>query len=461
MGIKTLRDIPIVRWFVFGLIVTLTFATYWFQDFFSGLKPLMESELKISSTEFGSIIQWTTFANVFGMIIIGGIVLDKFGTRIAGPIFAGFATIGGLIVAAGASRSFSDDPITNLYMLKFGRLFFGIGLEVVCVIVAKTIAKWFAKGFAFAMAMNMAFGRMGSAGATAFSIDIAGGTISSAASFAATLIVISFICLLIYLIFFDGKIDKQLGIKFGAKNSDEDQFKISDLGKIVTDRSFVFITLLCVAFYAAVFPFIQYCPDLLINKFGFSYELNLAGLTFWQKIGAIFTNGPKVTALIPLGTIIFTPIFGRYVSKKGKAATLMMLGSGLLIFAHLTLSVLNNVFLGYLGLLSLGIAFSLVPAAMWPSVAKIVDHKRLGTAYATMFTFQNWGLMGLFWGIGKVLDLSNSANLEAIHAKKMPYDYTNPILMLVGLGVLSIFLAYQLKRADKKQGYGLENPNTV
>ena len=263
---------------------------------------------------------------------------------------------------------------------------------------------------------------------------------------------------MIYLIFFDGKIDRQLGIKFGKNTASEDEFKFSDLKKIVTDRTFIFITLLCVSFYAAVFPFMQYCPDLLINKFGFSYELNLTGLSFADKLRAIFTNGPKVAALIPLGTILFTPIFGKIVSKYGKATTLMMWGSGLLIFAHLSLSVMNNVFFGYLGLLSLGIAFSLVPAAMWPSVAKIVDHKRLGTAYATMFTFQNWGLGLLFWGIGKVLDVSNKANLEAIHAKKMHYDYTNPILMLVGLGIISIFFAYQLKKADRKQNYGLENP---
>jgi MFS family permease len=188
-----------------------------------------------------------------------------------------------------------------------------------------------------------------------------------------------------------------------------------------------------------------------------------------------------------LGTILFTPIFGRLVDKKGKAASLMILGALLLIFAHLTLSVLNNVALGYLGLLSLGIAFSLVPAAMWPSVAKIVEENRLGTAYATMFTIQNYGLFAFFWGIGRVLDLSNPAVVTRVQAardellatgmargevaqaiEKMrsmgeipPYNYTVPILMLVGLGIISIFLAYRLKAADKKQGYGLELPSGV
>jgi MFS family permease len=207
-----------------------------------------------------------------------------------------------------------------------------------------------------------------------------------------------------------------------------------------------------------------------------------------------FKNGSKTASLIPLGTIIFTPIFGNYVDRKGKAASLMILGSLLLIFAHLSLSVFNNVILAYSGLISLGIAFSLVPAAMWPSVAKIVSQNRLGTAYSTMFTIQNWGLGAFFWGIGALLQAVNPkvvANRQALNAKleglglsqseisqeiikmKDPniisefgeytqqyiYDYTIPIFILVICGVISIFLAYKLKQADKKQGYGLELPS--
>ncbi len=136
----------------------------------------------------------------------------------------------------------------------------------------------------------------------------------------------------------------------------------------------------------------------------------------------------------------------------------MILGSVLLIFAHLSLSVFNNVYLGYAGLFSLGIAFSLVPAAMWPSVARIVPERQLGTAYATMFTIQNWGLGLFFWGIGLVLDLVNKDKIEAIGRGEAVYDYTIPILMLVGLGAISIVLAFALKYFDNKQGFGLENP---
>jgi len=377
--------------------------------------------------------------------------------------------------------------------MMIGRILFGTGLETVCVMVSRTIVKWF-KGYelALAMAINVGFGRLGSAGANFFGVDIASGNVSTGLLFAATLVGISIIAFLAYLMF-DIKFDKrEQEITGKVESSGDSQFKFSDLGKLLTNHSFMFIALLCVAFYAAVFPFVMYAPpfvmyapDLLINKFGFTSTLpDMAGMGFMEKVKEFFHNGPKVTSLIPLGTILFTPIFGSIVDKKGKAATLMILGSLLLIFAHLSLSVFNSVMLGYFGLLALGIAFSLVPAAMWPSVAKIVAENRLGTAYATMFTIQNYGLAAFFWGIGKVLNMVNPAIVAQIQTTRdtlieqgvsmqeiparidalkltgeiPPYNYTYPILMLVGLGIISIFLAYQLKRADKRQGYGLEMP---
>jgi hypothetical protein len=310
------------------------------------------------------------------------------------------------------------------------------------------------------------------------------------------------------------KLDKQRA-EMVVEKADEEEFKFSDLVKLATNPSFIYISLLCVSFYAAVFPFIQYAPDMLVNKFGFSYLLPddphsniilfgskaignssiflvlfVFGLAFSlvpskiktranKNISMIlifaafaifvfflkdtfrlwFANGPKTASLIPLGTILFTPIFGSYVDRYGKGASLMILGSFLLIFAHIALSLFSLKILAYLGLFSLGIAFSLVPAAMWPSVSKIVPENRLGTAYASMFTVQNWGLGLFFWGIGAVLDLANKSNLPAIRAGKMPYNYTIPIFVLVICGLISIFLSYKLKQADKRQGYGLELPS--
>jgi MFS family permease len=508
---KTLRDSVLARWIMLILLSGLTFATYWFQDFMGGLQELLSSEYGYTSEQFGRIISMTTIANVFGMIIVGGIILDKWGIRLAGLIFGGLAALGGLMVYLASVNTFGSDPNTKIWMMGIGRMMFGSGLEVVCVVATRTIVKWY-KGYelALAMAINMGFGRLGSAMGIAVSPDIAAGTSSTAIGFAASLLGLALIMFVIYL-FFDVKLDKQNA--GAADKAEEEEFKISDLLKLVKNPTFVYITLLCVTFYAAVFPFIQYASGLLVNKFGFTSELpesaavvvggsaalgnslvfvglflfaicfstipptlnsknaRLGGrvIILLLFVGYIYMlkdvfevwlqNGQKTTSLIPLGTIIFTPIFGSIVDKKGKAASLMILGSFLLIFAHLSLSVFNSVFLGYIGLLSLGIAFSLVPAAMWPSVAKIVPENRLGTAYSTMFTVQNWGLALFYQGIGFVLDLVNGDKLEAIKKKEAIYDYTVPVLILVLCGVVSIFLAYKLKQADREAGYGLENPN--
>ncbi|MEA1897039.1 MAG: MFS transporter [Bacteroidota bacterium] len=534
---KTLRDKPAMRWAMLVLVSMLMFATYWFQDFFSGLKGLMESEMGFTSEEFGRMIGLTTIANMFGMIIVGGIMLDKWGIRVAGIVFGGLATLGASITALAAYGFFGEDHSTQLTMMIIGRIMFGSGLEVVCVVATRTIVKWF-KGheFALAMAINMGFGRLGSAMGIALSIDIGGGSVPPAVAFAATLIGLALIIFLVYTVF-DIKLDRQTSE--GAEVAEDEEFKFNDLVKLITNRSFLFIALLCVAFYSAVFPFIMYAPDLMVNKFGFTYDLpqgvdyfslfgsvslgNAAifiglfifGIAFsmvptqmktigkkvisllvifvlfllfvsslWDTLSVWFTNGPKTASLIPMGTILFTPIFGSYIDRKGNAASVMILGALLLIFAHISLSVFNSVVLSYLGLLSLGIAFSLVPAAMWPSVAKIVAESRLGTAYASMFTIQNWGLGLFFWGIGVVLDktnpevtaamdkaretfeaqgLSQAGISEQISQMKMAgeiplYNYFWPIFMLVILGVISIFLALQLRIADSKQKYGLELP---
>lgn len=533
---KTLRDSAPMRWLVLVLISGLMFSTYYFQDFFSPLRELMQSDLGINAEEFGRVIGLTTIANMFGMIIIGGIILDKWGIRLAGLLFGGLATLGAVITALAASGAFGTEKSNVLTGLIIGRILFGSGLEAICVIVSKTVVKWFlGYELALAMAINIGFGRLGSALAIAISLDVAGKTVSPAVILAASIIAISLLFFLVYLVF-DVRLDRQTGA--GKAGPDpEEEFKFSDLAKLATDKSFIYITLLCVAFYSAVFPFIQYAPDLLVNKFGFSYDLpkeaeivlfgskslgsvmvylvvfvfalsvtlipkNLKAasakyaaiavilglfavlvLLVREKLAMWMVNGPKTASLIPLGTIIFTPIFGSIVDKRGKAASLMVVGSLLLIFAHLSLSVFDIKILAYMGLLSLGIAFSLVPAAMWPSVAKIVPQHRLGTAYASMFTVQNWGLGLFFWGIGALLLKVNTSVVKALDeankaliaggmtaeqageevvklqaAGKLPYyDYTWPILILVFCGVISIFLAYMLKRADKEQGYGLED----
>jgi MFS family permease len=501
---KTLRDSAAMRWAVLVLISGMLFATYWFYDFFSPLQSLMIKELGISNADYGTIISATTWANAIGMIVVGGIFLDRFGIRKATVLFGLLTTVGALIVALAAEGVLGSKSSDKMWWMIVGRLLFGSGIEISCVVITRTIVKWFkGRELALAMAINVGFGRVGSFLAINVSIGVAGATMAPAVNLAAGLVLGGFLMLLAYLVF-DVKIDKQL--QGTEEEEEEEPFRLRDLLALATNRSFIYITLLCVAFYSAVFPFIQYAPDLLVNKFGFTPTLpDLSNLGFMDKVKAYLTCGPKVASFIPLGTILFTPIFGAYVDKKGKAASIMVVGGLLLIFANLALSVFSSVTLGYAGLLCLGIAFSLVPAAMWPAVAKIVPERRLGTAYAAMFTVQNWGLMAFFYGIGWVLDRVNdeygrsvvagmnamggklfpageeiaksaSVGLEAMtnpawQAAKdvagklggwnIPLDYKVPVLTLVGLGVISIVLAFLLKAADRKQGYGLELPSNA
>jgi len=535
---QSLRDSTLTRWAMVFLVSALMFGTYWFQDFYGGIKPLLESQYGFTSSQFGNMLFATSFANMAGMVILGGMFLDKYGIKWTAIIFGSIAILGAIISALAASGYFGDSSSDRLMYMSIGRIIFGVGLETTCVLINRTIVKWF-KGYevAFAMAVNMGIGRLGTAIGIAVSPDIAGNNAATAITFAAGTVILGFLFFMIYLIY-DRKIDQQL-MHTAKSGSSNDQFKFSDLFVLIKNKTFLYITFLCVAFYAAVFPFIQYAPDLLINKFGFtnilpatcptpslfgSEALGNASIfvvffifgvifplipaniknkkkkiivlavtsalfilfisVFWETLSYWLKNGAKTAALIPLGTILFTPIFGRMIDKKGKAASIMMLGAGLLIFAHLSLSIFNNIMLCYMGLFCLGIAFSLVPAAMWPSVAKIVPEYQLGTAFATMFTIQNYGFGGLNKLVGKVVDWTNPdalarmaeirSNLQGLGlsgsalsvrieemrlAGSWPIrDYTVPILMLVGLGVISIFLALGLKRASKEHGYGLENP---
>jgi len=471
----------------------------------------MTSELGFSSEEFGRIIASTTFANMVGMIVLGGILLDRWGIRLSGLVFGAIAFIGATISAMAIMGVMGSDRSVMLVWAIAGRILFGMGMEVVCVMVTKVVVKWFmGRELALAMAVNIGIGRLGTALGLALSPGLATVSVAPAVNFAAILIGISLIFFLVYLIF-DIKLDRQRPATKTDHDTSED-FHFSDFLKLVTNRTFIFIALLCVSFYSAVFPLLQYTPDLLVNEFGFTYDLApagefillgsamlgtvfiylmlfLFGLSFslippifketWKKfatfafIGGGFVlflhslsdvflawlqHGPKTASLIPMGTILFTPVFGSIVDKKGKSATLMIIGSFLLLFSGLSLALFDYDLLAYLALLSLGISFSLIPAAMWPAVTRVVAESRLGTAYATMFTVQNWGLMAFFWGIGALLDFANRDNLQEIHAGTMSYDYTIPLLLPVMAAILSICFSLGLKAADKRHGYGLENP---
>ncbi|MDZ7345331.1 MAG: MFS transporter [candidate division KSB1 bacterium] len=444
-----------LRWSVLVLISLTMFANYYFFDALSPLKKLLQEKLLWTSTDYGFFNSAYSISNVFlFMAVIGGIILDKLGIRLTGILFTSFMVLGAALTAYGADDAFlSGGPgfhlISSIFpsmspslkMMSLGFFLFGLGAETSAIVFTKAIVKWFSgKELALAMGMNLAFGRLGQAAAMIISPRLAESETrwTAAIWFGALLLALGLGCFLIYT-WFDRRFDR-LHRQLTAEDESE-KFRLADLKTLITDRSFIYITLLCVTFYSAVFPFVKYAPDLLVNKFGLTAE----------KAGMI-------VSILPFGTILFTPLFGTITDRIGKSATLMIYGSVLLVAVHLTfaLTSINP----YVPIFFLGVAFSLIPAAMWPSVTKLVPQSRLGSAYGVMFSIQNLGLWAFPYLIGRVLDLSNKqVTPEAIRNGTAVYDYTNPLLLLVCVGALGVLFAFLLKKEDKTSGYGLEQPN--
>jgi len=450
----TLRDSAGMRWAMMLLVSMLMAANYYFYDALSPLKSILQEHLHFSSQDYGIVAGFYAFPNTFLlMAILGGIILDKMGIRPTGLLFAVFMLIGAFFTAYGATGYFNSGGIgyaflnsfwtsysPGLKMMALGMLIFGLGAETSIVVISKILVKWF-KGYeiALAFAINLGIARIGTA--LAFNLSprlLLPDFWTFPIWFAVMLLLIGFLSFLIYTMF-DVKLDRQIQSQASLLDAEE-KFKLADLGKLFTNRSFIFITLLCVTFYAAVFPFLKYAPDFFYHKFGISRAAS-----------------GDIASLLPYGTVLFTPLFGWFVDKKGKSASLMIYGSLMLVMVHLLFALTR--FNPYVLMVLLGIAFSLVPAAMWPSVAKIVPVHRIGTAYGTMFSVQNLGLFAIPILAGYILDSTNPGiNPEAIEAGSK-LIYTPTILMFVGFGVLGFIFALLLKWDDKTSGYGLELPS--
>ncbi len=396
---KKLHESKSARW---GVLILASFAmatNYYFYDALAPLADLIRMNLGFTSTEYGFFVSAYSIPNVFlAMAVLGGIILDRIGIRITGFSFIFLMAIGGTITAYGASESFlsggfgynfMNSFLTSyspaLKMMSLGFFVFGLGAETSIVVLSKIIVKWFkGKELALALGLNLAIGRLGAALAFTLSPRLIYPEWTFAIWFGVLLLWVGLIAFMFYMLL-DVKIDRQVEIDL---KDPEDEFRWSDLKDLVTNRSVIYITLLCVTFYSAVFPFLKFAPDLLMNKF--SMPRALAG---------------DVTSYLMYGTILLTPLFGWIADNKGKSATLMYLGSALLIVAHLLFA--KTYIEPRIPIILLGIAFSLVPAAMWPAVTKIVRQSKLGTAYGFMFSVQNIGLWIFPILIGWVVDTSN------------------------------------------------------
>ena len=457
----TLKESKVARWTALGLVAFTMLAAYFFVDMMAPLQSLLEKKYAWQPDTYGFFSGSEYMLNVFGFLIISGIILDKMGIRFTGMTAASTMLIGGLVKYYGLTDYFNNGgfgyDFFNSFWLSMpasakvasvGYAIFGIGVEMAGITISKTIVKWFkGKELALAMGMEMATARLGASVAFFFSSVIAGAgkpgedPIKSI-WFGLGLLSIGFLTFLTY-VFMDAKLDKQV-----SEHKDEEpaeEFRLSDLGKILTNRGFLLISLLCVLFYCGVFPFLKYAVNMMQNRLGIS---NLAA--------------GYISGLLPVGTIILTPIIGNYLDRKGKGASMMIYGAVLLTIAHLTFALAPlNMTLAIISIMVLGVAFSLVPASMWPSVPKIVEDRYLGSAYALVFWIQNIGLWFIPWLIGVVLVKVNPGVAERIQAgdTSITYNYTVPMLIFSALGVAAILLGYLLKREDKRKGYGLELPN--
>ncbi|MBU4446084.1 MAG: MFS transporter [Candidatus Marinimicrobia bacterium] len=447
---KTLRDSKTARWAALGIISFTMLTGYFLADVMAPLKPLLEEQLLWTSTEYGLFTSAYGWFNVFLlMLILGGIILDKMGVRFTGLGAATIMVVGTAIKYWAISTTFPEGATilgikSQIAFAAFGYAIFGVGVEIAGITVAKIIVKWFkGKELALAMGLEMSTARMGTLLAMAVPVPIANHfhDVSAPILLCLIMLVIGLISFFIYT-FMDKKLEAS---NAGIDDEDEEAFRLSDIGLIVKNKGFWYIAILCVLFYSAVFPYLKYAADLMVNKYGVDPEF--AGL---------------IPSLLPLGTLFMTPFFGNLYDRKGKGATIMIIGSIMLIFVHAVFAIpgLDNYLIAIVLVIILGIAFSLVPSAMWPSVPKIIPEKQLGTAYALIFWVQNWGLMGVPLLIGWVLDKYCITSEEFIDGGKIVhYDYTLPMIIFTGFGILALIFAFLLKAEDKKKGYGLELPN--
>jgi len=443
---RTLNDSPIARWGVLILVGFILSVNYYFYDAFSTLKDLMTKEFGFSNTDYGLFVSFYSIPNTFLlMAVIGGVILDKLGIRRTGFVFVFFMAFGAVLTAYGASdiyradgigytfmQSFLPDYSPELKMMLLGRFFFGLGAETSIVVISKILVKWFkGKDLALAFGLKVGFGRLGTFAALQLSPVIAEGGIhlTIAIWFAAVLVLIGLLAFVVYIIL-DLKFDKN--VERSIETSQSDPFRIKDVFDLLTNKAYLYIALICVTFYAAVFPFMAFAPDFFFHKFGMNYE-----------------QSGQIASLLPLGTLFFTPLFGFLIDRKGKAATAMIFGSLVLLIVHMifTFTSLSP----YMPMIFLGIAFSLVPAAMWPSMVKLVKEKEIGTAYGLMYSIQNLGLWGVPILAGMILDKTNPGNPETL-------NYTPTMIMFTILGLIGLFFAFLLKRENKKSGGGVELP---
>lgn len=439
---QTLRDNPAARWGALAIVSITMACGYFLTDVISPLESILTGSKGWSSEDYGFFSGAYGYINVFLlMLFFGGIILDKMGIRFTGILSTFLMLAGAAIKYYAFKTDFGGQMILGMNaqvaLASLGFAIFGVGAEITGITVSKIVVKWFnGKEMALALGLQVAMARLGTAAALGVSPIIAHryeGDPSAPVLVGLIVLLIGFLSYFVYVVMDKKEDDSEALLKKdqqATEDSDDEGFKLSDIKFIVTNRAFWLITLLCLCFYAGVFPFLKFATKLMIEKY--HVEQEFAGF---------------IPALLPFGTILLTPLFGGIYDRIGKGATLMIIGSFMLLVVHIlfALPILNFWWFAVIVMLVLGVAFSLVPSAMWPSVPKIVPMKQLGSAYAIIFYIQNIGLSLVPILIGKVNAAFNN------------YSITMAVFAVFGL--IAVILALTLKGEDKRGGYGLELPN--
>lgn len=445
---KRLSDSAIARWSAMAIVSFTMMCGYFITDVMAPLEDLLtksitDGGLGWTSGEYGFFSGAYGYINVFLlMLFFGGIILDKCGIRITGTISCSLMLAGAIIKWYALDNNFGDAEIFGYPMqvavAALGFAIFGMGAEITGITVTKVIAKWFTgHEMALAMGLQVAMARIGTAAALALSLPFAEmmGNISAPLLLGVALLCIGLVSYLVYCVL-DRKLDASCETQ---EESKEDEFQLTDLKYIFTNKGFWLITILCLMFYSGVFPFLKFATKLMIYKYG--VEPEIAGL---------------IPAMLPFGTILLTPIFGSMYDRVGKGATLMIIGSAMLTLVHVlfALPILNVWWFAIIIMILLGIAFSLVPSAMWPSVPKIIPLKQLGSAYSIIFYIQNIGLSMVPVLIGWIIDTQST--ITNANGEIVGYDYTTPMSIFALFGIIAIAISMMLKKEDAKKHYGLE-----
>ena len=463
---KVLSDSPAARWSALILLALMMFFAYMFVDVMSPLQTLVESKRGWTPDVFGTYAASEYILNVCGFLILAGIILDKCGVRFTGTLSASLMVIGAAIKFYAVSDLFQGTGLEqwlgswwtalpgNAKLACLGFMIFGCGCEMAGITVSRAIAKWFAgKEMALAMGLEMAIARLGVFAVLSLSPFIAmkfDNSVVAPIAFCTVLLLVGLINFLVFRVM-DAKLDRQTGAGKEAASA-EDQFKFSDIKAIFSSKMFWLIALLCVLYYSAIFPFQRYATNFLESTLTIPAD-EAANLFRW----------------FPILAMVLTPLLGSFIDYKGRGASMLMAGALIMVVCHLSYAlVLPNFPDKWFALLItvvLGVSFSLVPAALWPSVPKVIDGKILGSAYALIFWIQNIGLCFVPKIIGNVLNSVNpgvaqARDLAMQQGTALPaYDYTVPMLIFASFGVVAFILGIWLKREDKVKGYGLELPN--